>query len=169
MTEPAIAIEETTEAPAIDESARAEQVALVIKNHLFLAAGLGLVPIPLVDLAGFMAVQYDMTKKLAAIYEVDFSRERVRSIVISLMGSVVPVAMTGTAASLIKFVPVIGHFATALTVSSLGSACTYAIGRVLVQHFETGGTLLDFDAAKMREHFKRELEIGKQTLKATSK
>lgn len=167
MTETAEVIEEAVTSEAEQQSSRAEEVALVIKQHLYLSAGLGLVPIPLVDLAGFMAIQYDMTKKIARIYEVDFSQERVRSIVISLLGSVLPVALTGTAASLLKFVPVIGHFATALTVSSLGSACTYAIGRVLVQHFETGGTLLDFDAEKMREHFKRELEIGKQTLKAS--
>jgi len=167
MTETAVVIEESVTSEAEQGSARAEQVALVIKNHLFMSVGLGIVPIPLVDLAGFMAVQYDMAKKIAKIYDVDFSQERVRSIVIALLGSILPVAVTGTAASLLKFIPVIGPFATSITVGSLGGACTYAIGRVLVQHFETGGTLLDFDAEKMREHFKREFEIGKKTLKAT--
>ena len=38
------------------------------------------------------------------------------------------------------------------------AAVTWAMGRIFIQHFETGGTLLDFDADKMREHFQAEFE-----------
>jgi len=148
------------------ELTRFEQAGKVVKNHLYMSAGMGVIPIPLVDMVGFMAVQYDMSKKLAEIYEVDFSKERVRTIVIALLGSVLPLTLTGATASLLKFVPVLGSFAGALSVSTLGTASTYAIGRVLIQHFETGGTLLDFDADKMREFFKSEFETGKQAAKA---
>jgi hypothetical protein len=35
------------------------------------------------------------------------------------------------------------------------------MGRVFSQHFEAGGTLLDFDADKLRSHFKTEFEAAK--------
>ena len=35
-----------------------------------------------------------------------------------------------------------------------------AAGGVFVQHFESGGTLLDFDAKKMRAYFSSKLEEG---------
>ncbi|AMV71120.1 hypothetical protein JCM30471_29410 [Desulfuromonas carbonis] len=167
MSEAAAVIEETATSTTEGELTRAEQAGPIIKNHMYMAAGLGVVPVPLVDLVGFMAVQYDMTKKIAGIYQVEFSKERVRSIVLSLLGSVLPVALTHTTASLLKFVPVLGTFATALSVSTLGTASTYAIGKVLVQHFETGGTLLDFDAVKMRDYFKQQFEVGKKAAKTT--
>jgi hypothetical protein len=46
-------------------------------------------------------------------------------------------------------------------VPTLASAATIAIGRVFTQHFETGGTLLDIDADKLRTHFKAEFEAAK--------
>ncbi|MDT8424179.1 MAG: DUF697 domain-containing protein [Desulfuromonadales bacterium] len=164
MTEKAGVAAETVSTET--EVSREDQAAKVVKNHLYMAAGFGVIPIPIVDMVGFMAVQYDMTKKITDIYAVDFSKERIRTIVISLLGSILPVALTGTAASLLKFVPVLGTFSSSIAVSSLGSASTYAIGRVLIQHFEAGGTLLDFDAAKMRDYFKQEFKAGKETAKA---
>ena len=41
-------------------------------------------------------------------------------------------------------------------------AGTYAIGGVFMQHFESGGTLLDFEPKKMREYFSSKLEEGKE-------
>jgi hypothetical protein len=37
------------------------------------------------------------------------------------------------------------------------SALTYAIGRVFIHHFELGGTLLNFDADKLRSYFREQL------------
>lgn len=154
--------EQVQEAPAETGVTRQEKASQITKNHMLMAAGFGVVPVPIVDMVGFLAVQYAMTKKLAAVYDVEFSKERVRTIVFSLMGSVAPVALTGTAASFIKFIPVIGTFAGSVSVSTLGAASTYAIGRVFTQHFETGGTLLNFDAGKMRSYFKNEFEKGEK-------
>jgi lipoate-protein ligase A len=45
--------------------------------------------------------------------------------------------------------------------SAIGGAATYAIGRVFIQHFESGGTFLDFNPEKVREYFKEQFERGK--------
>jgi len=35
------------------------------------------------------------------------------------------------------------------------------VGKVFVQHFESGGTFLSFDPEKVRSHFEEELKMGK--------
>ena len=73
-----------------------------------------------------------------------------------------PTSTAMTLASLAKAVPGLGTATTGvITVSVLGGATTYALGSVFVQHFESGGTLLDFDAKKMRAYFSNKLEEGK--------
>ena len=44
---------------------------------------------------------------------------------------------------------------------ALSLAATQALGRVFAQHFETGGTLLDFDVETMRDYFRKEFEAAK--------
>jgi hypothetical protein len=43
----------------------------------------------------------------------------------------------------------------------LSAAATHAVGTVFMMHFETGGTLLDFNPTAMRAHFKQEFERAK--------
>jgi hypothetical protein len=66
-----------------------------------------------------------------------------------------------TAASAAKSVPGVGTAAGVMSMSVLGGAATYAIGKVFVQHFESGGTFLDFDPEAVREHFAAEFNKGK--------
>jgi hypothetical protein len=72
-----------------------------------------------------------------------------------------PTSTAMTLASLAKAVPGLGTATGMISVSLLGGATTYAIGSVFAQHFESGGTLLDFDAKKMRAYFSTKLEEGK--------
>jgi hypothetical protein len=57
--------------------------------------------------------------------------------------------------------PGVGTAAGVMSMSILGGAATYAIGKVFVQHFESGGTFLDFDPEAVREHFAAEFTKGK--------
>ena len=41
-------------------------------------------------------------------------------------------------------------------------ATTYAIGKSFMMHFESGGTFLDFDPAKVRAYFRQEFEKGQK-------
>ena len=40
-------------------------------------------------------------------------------------------------------------------------ASTYAIGKVFIQHFESGGTFLDFEPAKVRAYFSQQFDKGR--------
>ncbi len=55
------------------------------------------------------------------------------------------------AASLLKSVPIVGSAISAIAMPVLSAGATYAIGMAFIQHFATGGTLLDFNVRDYRE------------------
>ena len=145
-----------------------EERALEEVNRFSLWSGAaGFIPIPLVDVATVAGVQLMMLRRLSEIYEVPFSENRGKSVIASLAGSVLPAstATTGamTVGSLVKAVPAIGWAVGAVTMPALSAGATYVIGKVFIQHFASGGTLLDFDLPDYREFIK----VQKEKLKGS--
>jgi uncharacterized protein (DUF697 family) len=129
-----------------------------IKRYSMFSAGAGLVPVPLVDWVAISMLQVKLLKEVAAIYKVPFDADRVRSIVAALIGGLAGTSLGyGIGRNLLKAVPVLGPVLGGFSMSAMGGAVTWAVGRVFMQHFASGGTLLDFEPEKMREHFKNEV------------
>src|SRR5262249_30838637 len=105
----------------------------------------GLLPIPFVDLAAVAAVQIQMLRVISRIYDVPFSENRGKALIAGLFGTVIPVSTGVGMASVVKSIPIAGTAVGALVTPALAVAATYAIGRVFIQHFASGGTLLDFE------------------------
>jgi hypothetical protein len=63
-----------------------------------------------------------------------------------------------TVGSLIKGVPGIGWAVGALTMPVFSAGATWVIGRVFIQHFASGGSLLDFNPPDYREFIKAQRE-----------
>ena len=142
---------------------RAERLAKahgLVKNYVLAAAGIGLVPLPLADLAGLIALQVKLAHGLAKHYDVPFQRSAVRSLVASLLSGTSSTFLAKGFASLAKAVPVLGGLAGGGGVAAAAASLTYAVGEVFIQHFERGGTLLDFDLDKAKALFRRELKTG---------
>jgi uncharacterized protein (DUF697 family) len=135
---------------------------MTISKHVSAALGFGFIPLPLVDFVGISGVQLDMLYRLCRIYDVDFSTQAARSVIAALIGTGLP--MQPLLASSLKMIPGIGTAAGIFAVPALAGASTYALGRVFVQHFETGGTLLTFDASKMKAHFEHAMSEGKNVV-----
>jgi uncharacterized protein (DUF697 family) len=154
--------ENVQEATETDLDLRSSQASNIIKKHVIVVMGASLIPIPLFDLVALSGVQLKMLYSLTKLYEVPFSKNLGKSSIASLLGGVMPTSTAMTLASLAKAVPGLGTATGMVTVSVLGGATTYAIGSVFVQHFESGGTLLDFDPKKMRAYFSNKLEEGKE-------
>ena len=130
----------------------------VIKTHTLYSAGAGLIPMPFVDFAAITAIQVKMLRDVSAIYEIPFESERARSIVAALIGGLAGTSLGyGLGRTLLKAVPVFGPVLGGFSMSAMGGAVTWAVGRVFMQHFASGGTLLDFDPDKMRQHFTAEV------------
>lgn len=137
-----------------------------LKNHVIAATGVGLLPVPLLDLAAVMGIQVDMMRSLCKIYDVPFKEKLVRSLLSALAtGAGAMIVMTGLS-SLAKAVPVLGSVAGAAGMSATAAAVTYATGKVFIQHFEVGGTLKDFDPVKFKEAFRAKVREGAEVVKS---
>jgi uncharacterized protein (DUF697 family) len=118
----------------------------------------GLIPLPLVDLATVGGVQIQMLRRLSQIYDVPFSANRGKALIAALAGSMIPASSGLGAASLIKGVPVAGPVVSALAMPVFSAGATYAIGMAFIEHFASGGTLLDFNPPDYREFIKAQKE-----------
>src|SRR4051794_20211907 len=106
----------------------------IVDKYVRWAAGAGLIPIPLVDIASVTGIQLKMLSDLSGLYGVPFAKNRGKSVLGSLLGSIVPTNMAyGTVGSLLKAVPVIGTVLGVLTMPAFAGASTYAVGKVFVQ------------------------------------
>jgi uncharacterized protein (DUF697 family) len=135
----------------------------ITKNYMWWSMGAGLIPIPFVDLAAVSGVQIKMISEISKVYGMEFHESRGKAVIASLIGYVVPNALTfGAMGSLLKAVPVVGQLVGGVSMAVFCGASTYAVGKVFVQHFESGGTFLTFDPAKVKEYFMREFEEGRK-------
>lgn len=140
---------------------RAQQAHDIVRRHVILAVGLGLVPIPWFDAIALTAVHVDMIEELAALYGAEFAGERARTAIAALLGGFGTVSTTRLLArGLWRLVPGLGALVGAVGVPALGGAVTHALGKVFSAHFESGGTLLSLDIARMRAHFRAELDAA---------
>lgn len=140
----------------------------IVKTYLGWSAGAGLIPVPLIDMVAISGVQLKMIHALSKFYGIPFSRDVAKSIIAALVGGGGTTVVAGPAASMVKMVPVVGQIAGVLTAPAIASASTYALGRVFVQHFETGGTLLNFDADALRRYYKEQFAVAQEDLARTA-
>ena len=140
-----------------------EQKALkTVKNYMWWTMGAGLVPVPILDLVAVSGAQLKMLAELSKIYDVPFEKNRGKAIVGSLVGFVLPHSLSyGIVFSLLKAAPLVGSVAGGSSMVLLSGASAWALGKVFIQHFESGGTFLDFDPERVREYFKAQFEEGR--------
>jgi len=116
------------------ERRRIQAVKIVDRHRLYAAIG-GLLPLPVVNVAGVTAVILKMVKALSDLYGVPFERERSRSIIDGLMGGAVPTGFGVATASTLMMIPGAGFVGLAVS-SVTAAACTRGIGMVFIDHFE---------------------------------
>lgn len=152
---------ETQTAPSPQQVAP-EVLEKLLRQHVWGAIGVGFVPIPLVDLVGLTGVQLNLVRKLAQVYGVPFFKEPVRNLLSSLISSTLSTAIAPGVASVAKFIPIIGQTVGVLSMSLVGGASTYAVGKVFIRHFASGGTFLTFDVEKVKIYYDEMFEEGKR-------
>lgn len=116
----------------------------LVDRYAKYAAAAGLVPVPVVDVAAITGVQVALVRALADQYGVDYSPERGKSLVAALVGGVMP-ALAGH-----QMLKIVGPLFGMVSVAGFAMASTYAVGRLFIGHFESGGTLLDVDVENSR-------------------
>ena len=158
----------TTGTPEMTPERRHEMAAHLVDRFAFWSGAAGLIPVPGVDLVTVGGVQIQMLRRLSQIYGVAFSENRGKSLIASLAGSMVPATSAAGVASVAKSVPILGTLVSAFVMPVLSAGATYAIGRAFMQHFESGGTLLDFNLPDYREFIKAQKEQWKMRTKGSA-
>jgi uncharacterized protein (DUF697 family) len=138
-----------------------------VRNYMWWSMGAGLIPVPFLDWAAVSGLQLKMLGDLSKVYEVPFHESRGKAIIGSLAGFVLPHAMAfGWLGSLLKAVPVVGTLAGAPAMALFSGAYAWALGSVFIQHFESGGTFLNFNPDEVKEYFKKQFEEGQKVAAA---
>ena len=138
---------------------RAKHADTVIRNHVIWSMGAGFIPVIIADVLAISALQLDMIRQLCRVYDIDFSETQGKAIVTSLTSSsLARIAARGV----VKLIPGVGSVLGGVTLSIFAGASTYALGEVFKKHFETGGTILDFDSDRLKNLYKEKFEKGKK-------
>jgi uncharacterized protein (DUF697 family) len=139
---------------------RRDEMASKLVDRFALWSGVaGLIPMPIIDAVAVGGIQIQMVRRLSQIYGVPFSENRGKALIASVAGSMIPATSGIGAASALKFVPIFGMLVSGFVMPVLSAGATYAIGKAFIQHFASGGTLLDFNPPDYREFIKAHKEM----------
>lgn len=132
------------------------QPAGIVKKYTYLSSGTGIIPIPGVDIAALSFLQYQMVTKLARIYGVPVEKERLRGILASLLSTVISASVIyGPVTRSLVMLTGIGWIMKSAVAVPASGVTTYILGVIFIQHFESGGNLLDFDLDEKKVAYKK--------------
>jgi uncharacterized protein (DUF697 family) len=149
-----------------DDIARQLTAESLTKDYVLASVAASIVPVAIFDIAAVVAIQMRMIQKLSQLYGKPFSDKMGRKVIYALAGGVLGYgAGYAVAASATKLIPGIGWMVGMVSLPVVAGASTYAVGRSIARHYEDGGSLMDFDASKMRAFYKEQFEKGKELAK----
>lgn len=138
---------------------KAKECDELIRNHVFLSVGAGLIPVPVADLFAVSAIQLDMLRKMAKLYNLDFEEHESKA----KISAVVTGGITRYIATrLLKLIPGVGTVIGGIAVSVSSGAATYALGEAFQRHFEAGGKFDDIDTDAIKNWYEEYYEKGKK-------
>ncbi len=138
-----------------------------VKYYAAWSFGAGLVAIPVVEMMLVVGVQVQMLRKLSDIYGVKFSEHVVRNTLMALFGGLAAETIgAGVALPLARSIPGIGSILGLFIMPAFAVASTCAVGEVFVQHFEKGGTFLDFKPSSVKDKFSRAYNAARAAARA---
>ena len=168
MAQQATESPETGQATAETPEQRHETAAKLVDRFAVWSGVAGLIPLPFVDVLAVGGLQVQMLRRISQLYDVQFSENRGKALIASLAGTMIPVTSGMGAASALKGIPLLGMVASAFVMPVLSAGATYAIGKAFIQHFESGGTLLDFNPPDYKEFIKAQKEMWDSRSKRSS-
>ena len=133
----------------------------LVNTNVAAGISIGLLPMPLFDIASIMGVQINMLRSLCIHYDISFNQKLGKSLLASLAKGVWPILTLMSASSMAKGFLGIGTLLGSAGVSISAGELIYASGQVFIRHFEAGGTLDDFESKQSMEYFKQQFKEGK--------
>jgi uncharacterized protein (DUF697 family) len=163
MTSATVDIKEVSSSTSVDltpeASAKLDKVSELIASAAKWSVASALIPIPHVDVIVIGGIQANLINNIAKVYGSSFTKESVRSLATLLVGTLAPALGTDAViGSTIKYVPGYGSLVGFVSMSAFSVAATYAIGKVMVKHFEGGGTAENFNVDSIKADLKSEFQ-----------
>jgi uncharacterized protein (DUF697 family) len=134
--------------PGVDVAKRRAQARAIVDRHATYSAVGGILPLPIASVAGITTIIIRMVKMLSTLYGVPFERDRARAIVAGLVGGATPTGFAAVTTSTLFYAVPSGLLLGTVVSAVSAVACTRSIGRVFIEHFESGATLNDFRAPR---------------------
>lgn len=144
----------------IADNAKIEEAQDIVQTSMYFAIGLGIVPVPIFDFVAVTVIQLDMLRRLCKLYEIKFMEGKGKNILGALVGGGFSATLSPVLASLTKLIPLVGTTLGALSMPVIAGASTYAVGKVFIQHFESGGTFLNFDPKAVKAFYAEQFKEG---------
>lgn len=138
----------------------------ITKTHMMAGMALGLLPTPLIDIAGLAGTQLNLLRSLCKHYGVDFDDKTGKAVLTSLISGSLPVMAVVGLSSFAKLIPGIGTIGGGISITVLSGSIIYATGQVFIRHFEAGGGFQNFDSKHWHPFFKEQFEKGKIKVKS---
>ncbi|MDR3122185.1 MAG: DUF697 domain-containing protein [Treponema sp.] len=155
--------EEKVEIPQIDAATKA-RVQDIIKNRSLLAAGLGILPVPVFNFVSATAVQITMVQSITRLYNIDVKKSWIKNIIASVLGGLSSTGLSGVAARGLGAAPLVGTSLAVLSAPALNGLTTYAIGYMFVRYFESPEGFLKTNAKALGGWFKEGFKEGREKL-----
>jgi uncharacterized protein (DUF697 family) len=153
-----------------------EKANKLVRQHVWASMGVSVIPLPILDFAGVTVIQFNMLRKLSKLYGIPLikpsDKGKLHSFILVLLSftddaavavvrrTVLPSVSASLAASMAKFVPVAGQAVGTISSPTINGAFTYALGKVFIRHFESGGTFLSFDPEKAKDFYEEMFKEG---------
>jgi hypothetical protein len=109
-----------------------------------------------------------MVWRIATTFGHRDGKNRIKGSIMALIGAVIPTGVGHGIAAIVIAIPamIAGSVLYFLVTPVLAYALTKAVGNTFVMHFESGGTLLNFDPKGFQEYFLKEFQEAGGQLKA---
>ncbi len=140
---------------------KAHKAGIILNEYTVASMTIGLIPVPLADFAALSGLQFKMIHSFSKLYEQKFSENHSRTFITSMLGGALPYTFLRMA-SLVKLVPGVGTVVGTTSMVTIGGASTYALGKVLTQHFESGKSLEELSPKAVKGTFSKEMKAGKK-------
>jgi uncharacterized protein (DUF697 family) len=156
-------VEGALDIPQIDAATKA-RVQELIKNRSLLAAGLGIVPIPVFNFASATVVQIALAQSITRLYNIEVKKSWIKNIIASVLGGFATTGLSGVAAKGLSAAPLVGTPLAVLSAPALNGLTTYAVGYMFVRYFESPDGFLKTNVKAMGNWFKEGFKEGREKL-----
>ncbi|WP_374088336.1 YcjF family protein [Methylomicrobium lacus] len=116
----------------------------IVNRHTWLSGGMGLIPTPLLYQAAVGGLLGKMLYDLCGLYGTSMTRQKNKAIVASVLGGAhsewISVYLGSSIRKILPGLAAIGHPVIRPVVAA---GVTYSIGKLFIQHFESGAWLQD--------------------------